>query len=206
MCGLAAGFRWFLRPHNGGLQRQHRAPTRSTATEAAQPDRSSCSARMWTPEDTVRPGRSDTQVMSSMRSWARDLWKSNRACAACMNLWASASLIIQQRPCFCQRAPGQTSRRKSTSSGFQANRMVGIRRYPQLTAESLRLEESLCKTKFLAEEECGRTGRRSADEASDRDQAARRKVPCPARATKPLWLQPYALPCSCRWGGLRRLP
>ena len=85
--------------------------------------------------------------------------------------------------------------------------MEGIRRYPQLTAEWPRLEESLCKTKILAEEECSRTGRRSADEASDRDQAARRKIPCPARATQPLWLQPHGLfPAHVGGEELRPLP
>ena len=68
--------------------------------------------------------------------------------------------ITHQRPCFCQRAPGHTSRRKSTSSGFQANRMVSIPRDPQMARESYRLDESLRKTKILATEDYPKIGRR----------------------------------------------
>jgi len=67
-----------------------------------------------------------THVTLSMRISVFDLTKSSLACAARRNVAASASVVTHRRPRFSQRAPGQTSRRRLTSSGFHAKRTVAI--------------------------------------------------------------------------------
>ena len=67
-----------------------------------------------------------THVTLSMRISVFDLAKSNRACAARRNVTASASVVTHRRPRFSQRAFGQTSRRRLTSSGFHEKRTVAI--------------------------------------------------------------------------------
>jgi hypothetical protein len=59
-----------------------------------------------------------------------------------MNACASVSLMTQCLPCFCHRALGQTSRRRSTSIGLQANRTNGIQCPPKLHIESYSLRDS----------------------------------------------------------------
>ena len=71
-----------------------------------------------------------THVTLSMRISVFDLTKSSLACAARRNVAASASVVTHDRPRFSQRAPGQTSRRRLTSSGFHAKRMVAIPDHP----------------------------------------------------------------------------
>ena len=62
-----------------------------------------------------------TRVTLSMRISAFDLTKSSLACAARRNVAASASVVTHRRPRISERALGQTSRRRLTSSGFHEN-------------------------------------------------------------------------------------
>ena len=71
-----------------------------------------------------------THLTLSMRISVFDLTKSSRACAARRNVAASASVVTHCRLRFSQRALGQTSRRRSTSSGFHENRTVAIPYHP----------------------------------------------------------------------------
>jgi hypothetical protein len=51
--------------------------------------------------------------------------------------------MIHWRPCFCHRAPGHTSRRRSTSIGFQTNLMDGTPLHPAvIDQESYDTDES----------------------------------------------------------------
>jgi hypothetical protein len=71
-----------------------------------------------------------THVTLSMQISVFDLTKSSLACAARRNVAASASVVTHRRPRFSQRALGQTSRRRLTSSGFDEKRIVAIPEHP----------------------------------------------------------------------------